>query len=167
LKEVAAGTGVSVSFLSVVENGASDITLGRLLRLLEFYRVGVSDLLPDNWQQSKDELIVRRTERREINSPSEGVSLYLLAPDGMQTRAMTPELIVYDQHAEIIDFDSHNGDEFIYVIKGVIELIREGHEPAILRAGDSAYYDARTPHRHRNIGKRSAEVLAAVTPARL
>jgi transcriptional regulator with XRE-family HTH domain len=167
LKEVAQGTGLSISFLSMLENGACDITLGRLLKLVAFYRVGIADLVPDEWQQPKDDSIVRRNERRKISSPSEGVSLYLLAPDGTDRRAMTPELVVYTEGAEIIDFDSHEGDEFIFFVSGSIELIREGHEPAILRAGDSAYYSARIPHRHRNVGKRGAKVLAAVTPARL
>jgi transcriptional regulator with XRE-family HTH domain len=36
LGDVAKGTGISASFLSLVENGRSDITIGRLTRLVDY-----------------------------------------------------------------------------------------------------------------------------------
>src|SRR5437660_7174164 len=89
LKEVAANTGVSSSFLSMVENGQSDITVGRLLRLLAFYGVGISELVPDE-QPGGDDLVVRRRARQHIDSSIEGVQLFLLAPE--IPRVMSPEL---------------------------------------------------------------------------
>lgn len=165
LKEVAHGTGLSMSFLSMVENELCDITLGRLMRLVAFYRIGIAELLPDEGHHSKSRDIVRRSERRHISSPSEGVDLYLLAPDG--SRAMTPEIVVYQPGAEILEYDSHEGEEFLFVITGAIELIREGKDPVVLRAGDSAYYRGSEPHRHRNTGIGVAKALVTVTPARL
>ena len=43
LAEVAEATSMSPSFLSVVENGQSDITVSRLMRLVQWYGVSVSD----------------------------------------------------------------------------------------------------------------------------
>src|SRR4051812_28348017 len=37
LQDVAEATAISASFLSLVETGKSDITIGRLVRLVEFY----------------------------------------------------------------------------------------------------------------------------------
>jgi quercetin dioxygenase-like cupin family protein len=167
LKEVADATGLSMSFLSMVENAACDITLGRLMRLVAFYRIGIAELVPDDWHDAKDESVVRRNERRHISSPTEGVDLYLLAPDGARARAMTPELIVYNAGAEIVDYDAHDGEEFIFVVSGAVELIRDGRQPVVLRSGDSAHYPGDVPHRHRNAGKSRAKVLVTVTPARL
>ena len=39
LSDVAAATGISPSFLSLVENGKSDITIGRLVRLVTFFAI--------------------------------------------------------------------------------------------------------------------------------
>src|SRR4051812_17974209 len=45
LADVADATQISPSFLSLVELGKSDITIGRLTRLADFYKVSFSDLL--------------------------------------------------------------------------------------------------------------------------
>ena len=46
LADVAEATSISASFLSLVENDKSDITIGRLVRLIEFYGISIADLLP-------------------------------------------------------------------------------------------------------------------------
>jgi quercetin dioxygenase-like cupin family protein len=164
LKEVAENTGVSASFLSMVETGQSDITVGRLLRVLAFYGVGISELVPDGNHVS-DNVVVRRDGRRHIDSATEGVQLFLLAPE-MQ-RVMSPELLVFGPGAAVAEFDSHPGEEFIYVEQGTIELTLEGREPILLRAGDTAYYPATRPHMHKNVGSTKATILAVVTPPRI
>src|SRR5262249_40404772 len=63
LIEVSRGTGISRSFLSLVESGRSDITIGRLLRLVTFYGAQISDLLPQD--EAHDPIVVKREEQRE------------------------------------------------------------------------------------------------------
>ena len=46
LKDVAAETGVSASFISMVETGRNDLSVGRLVMLADFYGVGLDDVLP-------------------------------------------------------------------------------------------------------------------------
>jgi transcriptional regulator with XRE-family HTH domain len=46
LKQVAAATGVSSSFISMVETGRNDLSVGRLVMLADFYGVAVDDILP-------------------------------------------------------------------------------------------------------------------------
>lgn len=46
IAEVADATGISASFLSLVENGRSDIAIGRLMRLIDFYGVGLGRCSP-------------------------------------------------------------------------------------------------------------------------
>ena len=36
----------------------------------------------------------------------------------------------------------HDGEEFLFIVTGVIRLYTEFYEPIELRRGDSAYYDA-------------------------
>ena len=45
LTEVAEATQLSPSFLSMVENGNSDIALGRLLRVTQYYGVEIADVV--------------------------------------------------------------------------------------------------------------------------
>ena len=44
--------------------------------------------------------------------------------------------------AEIARESQHPGEEFVYVIRGRIQLHTEFYEPTILEEGDSAYYDS-------------------------
>jgi mannose-6-phosphate isomerase-like protein (cupin superfamily) len=51
--------------------------------------------------------------------------------------------------ADLDEFDGwvrHDGEEFLYVLTGVIRLYTEFYEPVELRRGDSAYYDAAMGH---------------------
>src|SRR5262245_32386849 len=78
LATVAAATGISKSLLSLIENDRCDITLGRLVRLAEHYGTHLDDLLPA--RDHPDPIVTRRTERRMLHSPGQGVDLHVLAP---------------------------------------------------------------------------------------
>src|SRR5438094_6693590 len=80
LQQVSRATNISPSFLSLVEKGKSDITIGRLVRLVEFYGTTLADLIPMAPLVAEPE-IVRVDEQRRISSPAEGIDVYMLAPD--------------------------------------------------------------------------------------
>jgi transcriptional regulator with XRE-family HTH domain len=162
LKEVAAETDLSASFISMVETGQSDITVGRLMRLVSFYRMTLPELFDDSSVPSSD--IIRAGEGRHIHSPSEGVDYYVMAPD--IRRQMSAVHIVYEPGCGMIDYDQHPGEEWTYVLEGELELRREGAPPVILGPGDTAYYSGQQPHAYRNVGTGRARMLGVVTPAR-
>ena len=146
LNEVASATGISASFLSLVENGKSDITIGRLVRLVAFYGLSLADLLPTDPAADPD--VVRKSEQRTLPSPAEEIAFRLLAPN---TRgSMMPMIVEFEPSAHLAEFGRHAGEEFVHVLRGSMELELEGSEPRILRAGDSAYYSAERPHLFRN-----------------
>lgn len=146
LADVAVATDISPSFLSLVELGKSDITIGRLTRLADFYKLSFADIL--GGADASDAGVVRTHERRLIHSPAEGIDVYLLASDTRRT--MMPMLLVLDPSAELAEYGHHEGEEFVHVIEGSLVLEIEGTEPRSLEAGDSAYYSAERPHLFRN-----------------
>ena len=146
LGAVATATGISTSFLSLVENGKSDITIGRLVRLVSFYGVPLADLLPAVPPAEPD--IIRKSEQRTLPSATEGIAFRLLAPD---TRgSMMPMVVEFEPSAHLAEFGHHAGEEFVHVMQGRLELQLAGSAPRILKAGDSAYYSAERPHLFRN-----------------
>jgi transcriptional regulator with XRE-family HTH domain len=163
LQEVSAATGISASFLSLVENGKSDITLGRMLKLAAFFDVHVSDLLPPG--VGRDPIVIRSVERRHIASPEEGIDIYLLGPDS--ERRMLPVLAEFAPGGRPAELVQHEGEEYIYVLKGKIRLEVEGHEPVVLKRGDGAYYRADRPHRLSTVDSQSASVFAVASPPHL
>lgn len=145
LNTVARETGISPSFLSLVENGRSDITIGRLVRLVDFYDVSITDILPGG---SADAEVVRAAGTRRLSSPAEGIEIFLLGPD--TRRAMMPMLIAFEPGAQFAEYGRHAGEEFVYVLDGRLRLELEGAEPRVLGRGDGAYYSATRPHRFAN-----------------
>lgn len=163
LAEVADGTQISASFLSLVENGKSDITIGRLTRLVEFLGISITDLI--HAEQPADAHIVRRDERRRLFSAVEDIDVALLTPD--TNRLMMPLLLEFEPGAERAEYGTHapGTQEFLHVIAGELALEIDGVTRR-LRAGDSAYYDGDRPHLFRNASKqRPLKLLCVNSPA--
>ena len=53
----------------------------------------------------------------------------------------------------------HDGEEFLYVLTGIVRLYTEFYEPMDLRRGDSAYYDASMGHNVVSLSDEDATVL--------
>jgi quercetin dioxygenase-like cupin family protein len=74
---------------------------------------------------------------------------------------MEPFLIdVQPRNGEHPPLSSHEGEEFIYVLEGRIE-INYGKTDYTLEAGDSIYYDSIVPHDVHALGG-NARILAVV-----
>jgi transcriptional regulator with XRE-family HTH domain len=160
LQQVADATGISSSFLSLVENGKNDLTVARLIRLVAYYGIAVSDLLPEEKDEPAE--ILRGEHQRHIPSRSENMDLYLLTSEG--NRAMTPVLATYEVDGGMNEYISYESDQWDYVLEGSIELIFEDAEPIVLHQGDSAYYPAKRPHKYRNAGNLLARALHVRSP---
>jgi uncharacterized cupin superfamily protein len=72
--------------------------------------------------------------------------------------------IVADIKARSIDafgeFIRHPGEEYAYVLEGVIELHTELYAPVLLRAGDSIYFDSGMGHAYVAAAPGRCRVLA-------
>ena len=53
----------------------------------------------------------------------------------------------------------HDGEEFLYVLTGVVRLYTEFYEPIEMRRGDSAYYDAAMGHNLISVSDEDATIL--------
>jgi len=162
LAEVAKGTQISASFLSLVENARCDITVGRMTRLMQFYDVSLSDLLPQ--RGGADAEIVHPQERRRLHSPGEGMVISMLTPPSV--RGMMPMLLEFEPGAGRQDYGRHAGDEFLFVLEGELILELEGSSPRHLKPGDSAYYSGDRPHLLRNASDRKPLLLICVDSSR-
>jgi transcriptional regulator with XRE-family HTH domain len=163
LADVSAGTGISASFLSMVEKGRSDITITRLIRLVRWYEISLADLIQD--ADHSPVHIVRADERKVLEMADEKISILMLAGDGRH--GMMPVMNVYAEGGGMSDPVRHEGEEFVLVLSGAIEVRVGSSEPFVLRTGDSAYYRADIPHSYRNVGKGEARFVGVTTPPNL
>lgn len=156
LKEVAAETGLSASFISMVETGRNEITVGRLVTMADFYEVGLSDLIPG---RDKKEPVVLRRDRRSISeSPDRRVRTEMLA--SWNHGDMTGGFVHFDVAAELTETTPHAGPEFVTVLSGQLAIEFSDDTSVVLREGDSVWFEASRKHRYVNIGDGTAHIIS-------
>ena len=138
LGEVAEGTDLSTSFLSLVENGRSDISTGRLYRIARFLGVGLGELL--DTVPLAEVTVVRAADRRGGPPPADGGTFHPGVGDAHDV-TMAPVICEYEAGAIVSGGRrSEAAQHFIFVVRGEVELTRKDDEPLTLEEGDCAYF---------------------------
>ena len=75
---------------------------------------------------------------------------------------MEPFLLDFDPAAPPGPAITHEGQEFVYIVSGSVELFYDGQR-YLLQQGDSAYVDSSRPHTFHGQGEAVAKMLAVVT----
>ncbi len=156
LARVAQAVGISVGFLSALERSQMSGSVGTLRKLARFYKTNILDFFDAKGTGSRQ---VRPTERKVLQA-GEGVRMELLA---WGNTVMEPHLFRVAPEAGSGDPYTHEGEEFIYVLRGDLE-IAVGDEKYRLRTGDSFYFESATPHRWKNPGRKETWLLWVNTP---
>ena len=134
LSQLARATGISSSFLSLIEQAQSDVTIGRLVRLAEFYDVELADLLNGPPTAPADHVrILRTAPEHMLHSPTEGVDVYDLTCGARWT--LVPTLSTFRPGGSIEIDDEHEHERMIYILDGTFELVFPGEAPTRLRTG--------------------------------
>jgi transcriptional regulator with XRE-family HTH domain len=163
-------TGIPVSTLSKVEHARSTLTYDKLVRLSQCLDVRVSEFFVD--RSGIDER--RVTARRSIGVLDSAVCVntqnldyYYLCPELLRKRMIPILMQVRAASAEESrDLIRHTGEEFVYVLRGRINVITEFYDPVILNAGESIYLDGTMGHAYLTAeGCNEASVLALSTRA--
>ena len=168
IEEVAERCGLTVDQISLIENGQNLPSLGPLIKIARALGVRLGTFMDDN--DSLGPVVMRAKEREQAKSLSfsndavdarKHMEYHPLAQQ-KAGRHMEPFIIDINP-TESLDYklSAHEGEEFIYVMEGEIEL-EYGKEKYELKQGDSIYYDSIVKHHlHGALGK-SAKILALV-----
>ncbi|HEV2279229.1 MAG TPA: XRE family transcriptional regulator [Acidobacteriaceae bacterium] len=160
LVELGKLAGLSASFLSQLETGRVVPTLRNLARIAMVFGRDLSYFFePEPHPLFR---VHRRNER--VRLPQSGVddpsyyfeSLAYMVPD-RQLDPYYAEFVPSKKTAEVRPH-VHPGYEFLYLLQGELE-IRHGDRVHAMNAGDSAYFDAGTPHAYRCAGSTPAVAL--------
>jgi DNA-binding transcriptional MerR regulator/quercetin dioxygenase-like cupin family protein len=156
LAEVAGAVGISVGFLSAIERSHMSASVVTLRKLARYYKLNILDFF-DPAQANPHR--VRPSERKRLDV-GPGIQMDLLA---WGNTVMEPHLFTIAPGAGSGDAYAHEGEEFIYVLRGVLNIALEGAW-YLLHPGDSFYFESDTPHTWRNTGKTETVVLWVNTP---
>ncbi len=167
LKELADLTGFSTALLSQMENHLISPSLGTIFKLAKALEVKVGDFLGET--EGEPFAIVRKDERKTVSrfASKEGVKYgYSYESLGFEkkNRHMEPFIVTLEPATVKASKTSvHEGEEFIFVLEGEMEVILGNHTD-VLYPGDSIYYDSNIPHRvqcHQDTVTRILAVLYA------
>jgi DNA-binding transcriptional MerR regulator/quercetin dioxygenase-like cupin family protein len=156
LAQVARAVGISVGFLSALERSHMSASVGTLRKLARFYKTNILDFFEADGTGRRQ---VRPDERKVLEAGT-GVRMELLA---WGNTVMEPHLFRIAPEAGSGESYSHEGEEFIYVLRGDLE-ITVADEEYRLKPGDSFYFESATPHRWKNPGRKETWLLWVNTP---
>jgi len=160
LEQAAVQAGLARSTLSKIENGQMSPTYEALKKLAEGLSISVPQLFT---APSKAQVSGRMTTTKAGEGQGHATATYeheLLAAQ-MTRKQMLPyrARIRARDVAEFNGWVRHDGEEFLYVLTGVVRLYTEFYEPVDLRRGDSAYYDASMGHNVISLSDEDATIL--------
>ncbi len=160
LEQAARQAGLARSTLSKIENGQMSPTYDALKKLAVGLEISVPQLFTPPQQ---DKVNGRMVVTRSGEGQSHATATYehdLLAETLTRKKMLPYRARVRARRMEEFDgWVRHDGEEFLYVLTGVITLYTEFYEPIEMRRGDSAYYDAAMGHNVISVSPEDATIL--------
>ena len=150
LKQMSEKSGIPVSTLSKVEHDRLTLTYDKLQQIGERLSIPMSDLFAERLGAPE----VRVTGRRSLANIEDAVRVnthnydyHYLCTD-LRMKRMIPIMTrirarSVDEFGELV---RHNGEEFIFVLEGTIEVHSEFYDPVVLHQGQGIYLDSTMGH---------------------
>jgi transcriptional regulator with XRE-family HTH domain len=160
LKMVAERSGLSESFLSQIERGRSNASIGSLRRIADALGVSVSDLFEPSGPPRPR--VLRSDDRPALTFGVLGRKL-LLTPKPLQNLEVFVGELGRGGSTGAEPYAHGDSEELFVVLGGIVEL-ELGGESYELGQGDSIAYRSSTPHKISNAGDDVAEVMWIISP---
>ncbi len=157
LVQVARATKVSVGFLSALERGQMRSSVATLQRIARFFKTNILSMFETNGDAQQ---LVRPSQRKVLET-SPKVRMELLA---WGNTAMEPHLFRIKPGGTSGESYTHEGEEFLHVLRGEFEIWLHDRGHYRLKSGDSLYFESSTPHRWKNPGRSEVWILWVNTP---
>ncbi|CAM5761400.1 hypothetical protein LMIY3S_00126 [Labrys miyagiensis] len=169
LEQLSANSGLSISALSKIENEQVSASFDTRVKIAHAFGQSFGQLhRPVHSQQVA-------MGRRTFTRAGEGMTFHTAAYDynvhsvELTLKGMIPLIMRIKARSvpPVEEWSSHDGEEFIYVTAGTVELHTEFYTPLRLSIGDSAYIDSTMRHAFVSVGDHDAQILSICMTERL
>ncbi len=162
LKELSEKTDLSISFLSMVERGITSATLVSLNKIANAFNVDLSTFFIQSGATSST--IFFHSYDNHIRSIS-GHYIYSSLSPFNEKFSFDPMMITFlpGQQREDISLITHTGEDFVYVLEGVLTYFLNGQE-FTLYPGDGHHGFGNQPHNFANLSNNIVKVLYIISP---
>lgn len=165
LAEVSERTGLPVPTLSKLENEKVSFSYDKLMQIARGLQLDIAELLSSDASEAPP---LRVIGRRSVCRAGDGVTVdsgsyvYQHLGTDLLDRAFVPMIgeIKARSLDEFGDLIQHPGEEFVYVLKGKLELHTSIYAPVVLEEGDSIYFDSDMGHAYIAAGPDPCIVLS-------
>jgi DNA-binding transcriptional MerR regulator/quercetin dioxygenase-like cupin family protein len=159
LREAAAASGLSISFISALERGVSGASIAALRRIVTAYGTTLGAVLGSG--ERGREPLVPASSQEAVNTGA-GVRIVNLAH---APTALEPQLFILSPGASSQGAYSHSGEEFMYVLSGTLGVWLDTTEDYYrLSAGDALTFASSVAHRFQALGDTETRLIWVNTP---
>jgi len=162
LEEAAERAGCTPGFLSNVERNQATPSITMLYAIAQALGVKVTHFFP----RMTPGKVVRTNEREVFRFEGSSIAYSLLSAK-FPGRKLEPLLVYIDPMDGALpsdEFRSHSGEEFYYVLEGILRL-RVGNTTYDLNPGDSLHFKSTVKHRMDNPSDSTTLALCVLTPS--
>ncbi len=147
-------TGFTVEYLKDIEAGKVRPPVGTLLQISRALEIDSGFLLrqEESKRNSRVKAYTKRTENYAYTTLTPGAENKHLKAFRVKVEA--------GAHHEGVGYQ-HEGEEFVYVLSGAIEVI-VGEHVNVLKQGDCLHFNSGIRHKMRNIGDQATEMLVVI-----
>lgn len=162
LKELSEKSDLSIGFLSQLERGLNTIAVDSLEKLAEILEVPLAYFF--HMPVKKESIILRSFEQEVFNVEEGGFIHYHLSTD-LEDKNMLPRIveILPRDEKEKIQAYKHHGEEFIYILEGILTLYVNDRRYELF-PGDSVHMTSEVAHSWENYTNKKVKILAVNTP---
>ena len=166
IDELAEKTALSVEQIKRIENDIDLPSLSPLIKISHALEVRLGTFFDD--QSGSGPVICRKDQYSDTISFSNNATQsrknmeYHSLSKSKTDRHMDPFIIdVAPIEKDDYVLSTHEGEEFIYILEGTMELVY-GKNKYLLQVGDSVYYDSIIPHHIHAYQGQQAKILAVI-----
>ncbi len=157
LEDLASRSELTKGFLSQLERNLTSPSISTLEDILEALGTNLSEF----FHEEEEEQIVF-TQKDFFVDTKEEYQIEWIVPNA-QKNEMEPILLTLPPKGKSYEMESHFGEEFGFVLKGNITLVRDNKKYK-LKAKDTFYLNGRTSHYLYNHGNSEALILWVTNP---
>lgn len=164
LRDLAAASGLSPSFLSLVERGECSLSLTSLFSIAHALKIDPSDVLNAGAApaQAKAEYGVWRGPQHATTRTVVGEREYFPFAADVAHGVLNPMFFRVQPTATIAPLAVHDGEEVAYVVSGTLWL-RLRDDEVELQPGEAIHFSSQTPHSIANRTDQPVEALWLTT----
>ncbi|MFO6448743.1 helix-turn-helix domain-containing protein [Erythrobacter sp. NE805] len=155
LSELSSRSGIAASTLSKVENDTLSLTYDRLLMVARGFGMSLSEFLAPRGDAGTSSQGIARISWARFGSGERvvtGAYKYDYLCGNLRQKRMIP-LVAEVRARTLEEFGPllrHEGEEFVFVLEGRVEVNTEFYAPEVLEKGEGVYIDSRQGHAYLN-----------------